>query len=84
MKFAFVIIETDESRRAITEDRARRRASIESWMAEQAGRGVLLGGEAFETEAISPVTVRRTREGQTSITEGLSAAGQETLGGGDP
>ncbi len=81
MKFALVIIETEESRRNVLEDRAEHRRSIEAWMAEQAQVGKLTGGEAFETEEVGPVTVRRGDAGAVSVTEGPFAGESETLGG---
>lgn len=81
MRFAIVIIENDASRRAIQEDRAAYRKRIEAWMGEQAQAGVLVGGEAFETESVPPVTLRRAADGTTEVTEGPFAAGGETLGG---
>ena len=80
MKFAFVIIETPESRAAIQADRAVHRSAIESWMTAQATAGVLVGGEAFETEEVEPATVRR-RGGSVEVTDGPFAGLEETLGG---
>ncbi len=54
LKFALVIIETEESKRNVLEDRAEHRKSIEAWMAEQGRAGKLVGGEAFETQEIGP------------------------------
>ena len=71
MKFALVTIETEQSKRSIVEDRAKHRESIEAWMSQQAQAGKLLGGEAFETEKMGPVTV----------TEEPCAGESETLGG---
>lgn len=81
MRFAFVIIETDRSRHAIATDRAAHRAAIEAWMGAQARAGVLLGGEAFETEKIAPVTVRRADDLSPLVTDGPFAGPAETLGG---
>ena len=81
MKFALVVIETEDSRRHIRENRADHRARIEAWMAEQAQAGVLVGGEAFETESMGPVTVRRDNEGNATVTEEPFAGTDETLGG---
>ena len=81
MKFALVIIETEDSRRHIRENRGVHRARIEAWMAEQAQAGKLVGGEAFETERIAPVTVRRTGAGEANVAEGPFAGESETLGG---
>ena len=81
LKFALVTIETEQSRRNILEDRAKHRMSIEAWMAEQARAGKLLGGEAFETEKMGPVTVRRDSSGAVSVAEEPFAGENETLGG---
>ncbi|MFJ4526134.1 YciI family protein [Streptomyces sp. NPDC088810] len=81
MRFAIVVIENDASRRSIQDDRLAYRKKIEAWMGEQAQAGVLVGGEAFETEVTPPVTVRRAADGTTEVTEGPFATGQETLGG---
>ncbi|MEU3892203.1 YciI family protein [Streptomyces sp. NPDC029041] len=81
MKFAIVIIENAESRRQIQEDRASFRKQIEGWMGQQAQAGALVGGEAFETESIAPVTVRRDADGARKAVEGPFAGGDETLGG---
>lgn len=81
MRFAFVVVETEASRRHVRERRADHRARIEGWMGEQARSGRLLGGEAFETEAMGPVTLRRTPDGGVDIVEGPFAGERETLGG---
>ncbi len=81
MKFTLVTIETDTSRRDIIEDRAKHRKSIEAWMSEQFQAGKLIGGEAFETEKMGPVTVRRDGAGAVSVTEEPFAGESETLGG---
>jgi hypothetical protein len=81
VRFALVTIETDESRRHSREQRADHRARIEAWMAEQARRGTLVGGEAFDTEQLEPVTVRRDPTGTLSVTESPFAGEHETLGG---
>lgn len=81
MKFAIVIIENAESRRQIQEDRSTYRKKIEGWMGQQGQAGVLVGGEAFETEAVAPVTVRREADGTPRVTEGPFAGDAETLGG---
>jgi hypothetical protein len=81
MKFAIVIIENTESRRRIQEDRLAYRKQIEAWMGEQAQAGVLVGGEAFETESVPPFTVRRGEDGIPTVTEGPFSGGEETLGG---
>ncbi len=59
LKFALVIIETEELKRSIRKHHAEHRKRIEAWMAEQAQAGKLIGGEALETEKIGPLTVRR-------------------------
>ena len=69
MKFTLVTIETEESKRSIVEDRAKHRKSIEAWMSEQARAGKLVGGEAFETEKMGPVTVRRDSTGAVTVAE---------------
>ncbi len=81
MRFALVVIETEQSRRQIRENRAGYRGRIEAWMAEQARAGTLVGGEAFETERVAPVTVRRTAPGEANVVEGPFAGESETLGG---
>ena len=81
MRFALVVIETEASRRHVRERRADHRERIAAWMAQQAQAGTLVGGEAFETEAIGPVTVRRDDKGGVTVSEGPFAAGGETLGG---
>lgn len=81
MKFALVIVETEGSRRNILEDRAEHRNSIEAWMAEQGLAGKLVGAEAFETEQMGPVTVRRDSTGVVAVTEEPFAGASETLGG---
>ncbi len=50
-------------------------------MGEQAKAGVLVGGEAFETESVPPVTVRREDDGIPKATEGPFSNSEETLGG---
>lgn len=81
MKFALVVIETEESRRQILEHRGDQRARIDAWMAKQVQAGKLTGGEAFETEKIGPVTVRRRGASDVTVTEGPFAGERETLGG---
>jgi hypothetical protein len=81
MRFALVTIETDDSRRHSHTHRADHRARIEAWMTEQARRGRLVGGEAFDTEQPEPVTVRRDPDGTATVTEGPFAGDHETLGG---
>jgi len=78
MKFALVTFENDESRRHVQENRSDHRARLEAWMAEKARAGKLVGGEAFETEKLAPVTVRHT--GGVTVSEGPATKG-ETLGG---
>nr|WP_281260740.1 YciI family protein [Murinocardiopsis flavida] len=74
-------MESPASRRSIREDRERHRKRIEGWMRDQAEAGTLVGGEAFETESVGPVTVRSDAAGRTTVTEGPFAPGEETLGG---
>jgi hypothetical protein len=81
VRFAFVVVETEASRRHVRERRADHRSRIEGWTAAQARDGNLLGGEAFHTQATGPVTLRRTADGGVAVTEGPFAAGEETLGG---
>jgi hypothetical protein len=81
MKFALITIETERSRRHVRENRAEHRSMIEAWMAEQGRAGKLVGGDAFETEAVAPVTLRHEASGEVTVTEGPFAAGAETLGG---
>lgn len=81
MTFALVIVETEGSRRRAREHRTEHRESIQAWMAEQARAGELIGGEAFETERVGPVTVRRDSTGAMTVTEAPFAGERETLGG---
>ncbi|ALG08246.1 hypothetical protein AOZ06_16195 [Kibdelosporangium phytohabitans] len=81
MRFAFVIIENERSRKSVVEDRAAHRRGIEEWMKRAAAEGYLLGGEAFETESIAPVTIRRDADLAPVVTEGPFAGSDETLGG---
>ncbi len=81
MKFALIIIESGRSRDSIATDRAAHNSKLTAWMNEQGERGVLLGGEAFETEDTGPVTVRFASDGTATATEEPFAAGEETLGG---
>ncbi|WP_394339784.1 YciI family protein [Murinocardiopsis flavida] len=81
VRFALVSMESPASRRSIREDRERHRKRIEGWMRDQAEAGTLVGGEAFETESVGPVTVRSDAAGRTTVTEGPFAPGEETLGG---
>ena len=81
MKYALVIIETPTSRQAIQDDRAKHRQAIEGWIADQAAAGRLVGGEAFETEAEPPATVRRLPSGEATVTDRPFAGPDETLGG---
>lgn len=80
MKFALIILETDASRQHIREHRDDHRSAIESWVSELAQSGKLLGGEAFETEALGPVTVRRNGDVVT-VEEAPFCGSAETLGG---
>ena len=50
-------------------------------MAEQDRAGKLVGGEAFETEQMGPVTVRRDSTGAVTGTEEPVAGASETLVG---
>ncbi|GAA2611763.1 YciI family protein [Actinomadura fulvescens] len=81
MKYALVIIETDESRRAIGRDRAGHRQAIADWMVEQGQAGILVDGQAFETESVPPVTVRKTANREVSVVHEPFAGEHETLGG---
>lgn len=81
MRFALVTMETPESRRHAKEHREEHRTRLEAWMGQQAEAGVLVGGEAFETEAVGAVTVRTDSEGRATVTEGPFADVDETLGG---
>ena len=76
-----MIVENEASRRSIELDRTTHRKQIETWMAKHAQSGTLIGGEAFETEKLAPVTVRRDDEGELSVTEQGFAGDVETLGG---
>lgn len=81
MRFALVIVETESSRRSIELDQDRHRKHIETWMAQHAQSGTLIGGEAFETETVAPVTVRRGHSGEVSVSEAAFSGESETLGG---
>ena len=81
MKFALVVVETEDSKRHVRDHGNDHRARIEGWMAEQARAGKLVGGEAFKTEKIGPVTVRRDAAGGVTVTHGSFAGEGETLGG---
>ena len=81
MRFALVTIETEQSRRSITDHRDKHRGQITAWMSEQAQAGKLVGGEAFETETAAPVTVRRDPLGAVTVTEAPFCGDSETLGG---
>jgi hypothetical protein len=81
MKYALVIFETDESRRQIQADRDAYRKAYEFWIGQVAAAGKLAGGEAFDIEHTTPVTVRKTADGSSTATEGPAHAGEETLGG---
>ena len=78
--YALIIIETPTSRAAISRDRQAHRAALTQWMSERAAEGVLLGGEAFETERIAPVTVRRIDQA-IIVDPAPHHAGPESLGG---
>lgn len=80
MKFALVILETAASRQHIREHRAEHRAAIEQWIGGLAQSGKLLGGEAFETEAMGPITVRHNGA-EVSVEEAPFCGNGETLGG---
>lgn len=81
MKYALVIFETDESRNGIRTDRDTHRGAYESWIGQIAAAGKLISGDALETEHIAPVTVRKTADGASTVTEGPAHPGEETLGG---
>lgn len=81
MKFALVILESNVSRESIAADSAAHNAGISAWMADQGEKGILLGGEAFETEDTKPVTVRFSGDGTPTTTEEPFADVEETLGG---
>ena len=81
MRFALVIIENDRSRRSIHTDRSAHRAALEAWMRQHGEAGTLVGGEAFETERTTPVTIRRAQDGSSEVTDGPFAGKEETLGG---
>ncbi|MER0484187.1 YciI family protein [Streptomyces sp. Edi2] len=81
MKYALMIFETDESRRRIQADRDAYRKVYETWIGEIAARGHLVGGEAFETELQTPLTVRKAADGTPTVTDGPAHRGEETLGG---
>lgn len=81
MKFALVIFETDESRNRIQTDRDTHRGAYESWIGEIAAAGKLISGDALATEDIAAVTVRKTTDGASTVTEGPAHPGEETLGG---
>ncbi|MFF0626336.1 YciI family protein [Streptomyces sp. NPDC004296] len=81
MKFAIVMLENTESRKLLNEDHLAYRKQIEGWMGEQAQAGTLVGGEAFETATVAPVTVRRSADGTREAAEGPFADVDETLGG---
>ncbi len=72
---------TAESRRRIQADRDAYRTAYETWTGQVAAAGKLVGGEAFETEHIAPVTVRKASDGSPQVAEGPAQAGEETLGG---
>lgn len=78
--YALVIIETPTSREAIRVNRLAHRAALNRWISDRAADGALVGGEAFETEAIAPVTIRRSAGGITVERE-PHHNGPESLGG---
>lgn len=80
-RFALVIIENDVSRAAARSDRAAHRRSIQEWLAAQAAAGTVVGVEAFETEDVGPVTVRRVDLERVVVLQRPFADGEETLGG---
>lgn len=78
--YALIIIEMPMSKEAILKDRLAHRAALTQWMSARAAEGVLIGGEAFDTESIGAVTVRRID--QTIVVEpGPHHDGPESLGG---
>ncbi|NEC68063.1 YciI family protein [Streptomyces sp. SID9727] len=81
MKYALVILETDESRRRIQADRVAHRKEYEGWIGTLAAAGKLVGGDALETEHTLPATVRTAADGTTTVTDGPAHTGEETLGG---
>ncbi len=81
MKFALVIIETPSSREHIQKNRADHRQKIQQWMNQVAASGQLVGGEAFETESMPPVTLRISASGRRERTSVGFAGSHETLGG---
>ena len=81
MKFALVVVETEDSEHHVREHGHDHRVRIEGWMAEQARAAKLVGGEAFETEKIGPATVRRDAAGGVTVTRESFAGEGETLGG---
>lgn len=78
--YALIIIETPASRAAILRDRTAHREALTKWMSERAAEGALLGGEAFETEKIAPVTVRRIDQ-EVIVDPAPHHTGPESLGG---
>jgi hypothetical protein len=50
-------------------------------LSEQASTGKVVGGEAFETDAVGPVTLRHDASGAVEIIDGPFAGDSETLGG---
>jgi hypothetical protein len=81
VRFAFVTLETEESRRHVREHRDEHNARLAEWMTKQAEAGKLIAGEAFETEHTGPVTIRRDADRTVTVTEGPFTDGSETLGG---
>ncbi len=81
MKFALVILETKKSKEHIQLNRPHHRALLEEWMGKMASARKLIGGDAFETEKIQPITVRLNAEGVKEVLPGPFSVGAETLGG---
>jgi hypothetical protein len=81
VKFAFVTLETEESRRHVRDHRDQHKARLAEWMTKQAEAGKLVAGEAFETEHAVPVTIRRGGDGTVTVTESPATGSSETLGG---
>jgi len=80
VKYALMILVTDESRESIRRDRAAHRARVVRWTAAQFRAGTLISGEAFDTEAEKAATVRRGG-GTVEVTDGPFHDGAEELGG---
>ncbi|MGY4906561.1 YciI family protein [Streptomyces sp. 900116325] len=81
MKYALVIFETDESRNGIRKDRDTHRGAYESWIGQIAAAGKLISGDALDTEHIAAMTVRKSSDGASTVTDGPAHPGEETLGG---